>query len=219
MLVLHHLDRSPFGWKVRIVIAEKGIACSMVIPENKNESPEFEKLNPYRLTPVLELDDGRVLFESSVINEYLEEAFPTPRMLPDDPYERARIRMIEDTLDQYVYPSVRDYRTCLFEFSAPFLIPKPQSAIDQRALDAASSKLHRELARLEGELRGRRWLGGEQFTLADATMTPLVTGTLPLLGLLPDGVRYPNLGTWAKRAVERPSWKVAAPKEPLRIRP
>ncbi|MFN7967398.1 MAG: glutathione S-transferase family protein [Acidobacteriota bacterium] len=218
MLVLHHLDRSPFGWKVRMVIAEKNVPCTLVIPENKNESPEFQKLNPYRLTPVLVLEDGRTLYESTIINEYLEEAFPQPRMLPTDMYERARIRLIEDTIDQYVYPAGREYRTCLFDFSAPFLIPKAKSTVDQAALEAATAKLHRELARLEMELQGRRWFGGELFTLADAALTPLVTGALPLLGWLPDAARYPNLSAWSSRTIERPSWKVSAPKEPLRIK-
>ena len=46
MLKLHHLDRSPFGWKVRIVLAEKDVPHELVIPDNKSEDAAFAKLNP-----------------------------------------------------------------------------------------------------------------------------------------------------------------------------
>ena len=78
MLKLWHLDRSPFGWKVRMVLHEKNIPHQVVAPENKNEDPAFAKLNPFRLTPVLELEDGRSIYESTIINEYLEQAYPDP---------------------------------------------------------------------------------------------------------------------------------------------
>ena len=106
--------KAPFGWKVRIVLAEKKVPHEVLVPENKSESVAFGKLNPFRLTPVLELEDGRTIYESTVINEYLEEAYPTPAMLPRDPYERARIRMLEDTTDQYLYPVIRDLRSAQF---------------------------------------------------------------------------------------------------------
>src|SRR5262245_42596353 len=103
MLKLYNFDRSPFGWKVRIVLAEKNVPYESIVPENKNEDPAFAKMNPFRLTPVLQFDDGRTLYESTIINEYLEEAYPSPAMLPKDPFERARVRMIEDTTDQHFY--------------------------------------------------------------------------------------------------------------------
>src|SRR5437867_10660324 len=58
MLELHDFDRSPFGWKTRIVLGEKKVPYEMFVPENKAESATFGKLNPFRLTPVLELEDG-----------------------------------------------------------------------------------------------------------------------------------------------------------------
>ena len=71
MLKLYNFERSPFGWKVRIVLAEKKVQYEAIAPENKNEDPAFARLNPFRLTPVLQLEDGRTLYESTVINEYL----------------------------------------------------------------------------------------------------------------------------------------------------
>ena len=217
MLKLHNFDRSPFGWKVRLVMAEKKVPHQLLAPENKAESASFAKLNPFRLTPVLELEDGRTIYESTVINEYLEEVHPTPAMLPKDPYERARVRMLEDTTDQYLYLALRDFRNAQYEYAPPFLIPKKASEVDHKAMEDGKKKIHEHLARLEKELTGRTWFGGEIFSLADAALAAPLTGSLPLLGILPDA-KYPNLAAWARRISERPSYTASAPKEPLRIK-
>src|SRR6185295_17902389 len=130
MLKLHHFDRSPFSWKVRMVLAEKNVPYQPVVPENKAESAEFARLNPLRLTPVLELPDGRTIYESTVVNEYLEEVYPSPTMLPKDPYERARVRILEDTADQYLYPALGNLRKAQYEYVPPYIIPKKPAEID-----------------------------------------------------------------------------------------
>lgn len=217
MVKLHHLDRSPFGWKVRIVLAEKNVPHTLVVPDNKSEDPAFFKLNPFRLTPVLELDGGRAIYESTVINEYLEEAYPEPAMLPTDLVERARVRMLEDTTDQYLYAALRDFRIAQFEYAAPFLIRKPADEIDPKKVETAREKIHEHLARLEGELTGRMFFGGAMFSLADAGLVPPLTGSLTLLGVLPDA-RYPQIAAWASRVAARTSCASTGPKVPLRIR-
>jgi len=217
MLKLHHFDRSPFGWKTRIVLAEKKIDYQVIVPENKAENPAFAKLNPFRLTPVLELEDGRTIYESSVIDEYLEEIRPEPPMLPKDPYERARVRMLEDTTDQYLYPVLRDLRSSRFEYAPPFLIPKSPDQVDQKLLEEAKGKVHQHLARLDKELDGRNWFGGDVFSLADAALAPPLTASLVLMEILPDS-RYPRIAAWSRRIAERPSYVQSAPKEPMKIK-
>jgi glutathione S-transferase len=217
MLKLHHFDRSPFGWKVRMVLAEKKVRYEVVVPENKAESPAFAKLNPFRMTPVLELENGRTIYESTIVNEYLEEVHPTPAMLPKDPWERARVRMLEDTTDQYLYPAIRDLRTAQFEYAPPFLIRKKPAQVDHKLLEEAKVKVHEHLARLERELSGRTWFGGEILSLADAALAPPLAASLPLLAILPDP-RYPGIAAWTRRISERPSFRESAPKEPLRIK-
>jgi glutathione S-transferase len=217
MLKLHQFDRSPFCWKTRIVLAEKKVPYERIVPENKSESPAFARLNPFRLTPVLELEDGRTIYESSVINEYLEEAHPEPSMLPKDLWERARVRMLEDTSDQYFYPATRELRAAQFEYAPPFLIRKKPGEVDQKLLEEAKIKIHVHLARLEAEISGRTWFGGETFSMADAALAAPLTSSLPQLGVLPDP-RYPGIAAWVRRISERPSFKEAAPKEPLRIK-
>ncbi len=217
MLKLHNFDRSPFGWKTRLVLAEKKVPYAVVVPENKAQDLAFGRLNPFRLTPVLELDDGRAVYESSVINEFLEEAYPEPPMLPTDPYDRARVRMIEDTTDQYFLPAIRELRESQFDYQPPFLVRKKPEGVDPKAVQKAGARVHEHLARLEGELARRTWFGGEVFSLADAALVPPLLGNLVYLGVLPDS-RYPGLEAWRTRVASRPSFAASKPKEPLQIR-
>jgi glutathione S-transferase len=217
MLKLYHFDRSPFGWKVRMVLAEKHVAYEPIVPENKSESPEFARLNPFRLTPVLVLEDGRSVYESTVVNEYLEEAYPSPPMLPKDPYDRARVRAIEDAGDQYLYAAAGSLRKARFEYVPPHIIPKSPAEIDEKQVVEARARLHELLPIFERALDGRTWFGGSLFSLADACLVPVLTASLPLLGILPDA-SYPNLEGWTKRVKERPSYAESAPKQPLTIR-
>lgn len=216
MLKLYHLDRSPFGWKIRIVLDEKQIPHETIVPRDKAVDPEFGRLNPYRLTPVLVLEDGRSIYESTVIAEYLEERFPEPPMLPTDLWERARIRMLEDTTDQYLQGAIREYRSALFDYDPPRFRPKPPVSADPGKADAAASRIHEHLARLDAELQGRTWFGGDLFSLADAALVGPLTGALPMFGFLPDP-RYPRVAAWADRIALRPSCRRSAPREPMRI--
>lgn len=217
MLRLWHLDRSPFGWKVRMVLAEKKVPHEVVVPQNKSESQEFGALNPFRLTPVLEIGPGKVLYESTVICEYLEDAFPEPALLPKDPWDRARIRLLEDVTDLYLYPAIRDYRNTRFVYEPPFLAPRPEGAVDRAKEASTLDKVREHLARLDGELDGRIWFGGDAFSLADVALAAPLTSSLTLLGVLPDPA-YPRLHRWMERIAARPSYAASAPKEPMRIK-
>jgi len=217
MLKLHNFDRSPFGWKTRIVLGEKKVPYELLVPENKAESATFGKLNPFRLTPVLELEDGRTIYESTIIDEYLEEAYPVPAMLPRDAYERARVRMLEDTADQYFYPAIRSVAMSQFEYAPPHLLRRKPDQVDHKLLEESLVKVHEHLARLERELSGRTWFGGDVFSLADAALAPPLTGNLKLLRILPDP-KYPNIAAWSRRIAERPSCLASAPKEPFTVK-
>ena len=216
MLKLYDLDRSPFCWKVRLVLAEKGIPHEVITPQDKATDPIFERLNPFRLTPVLQLADGRTIYESTVICEYLEDSYRDPAMLPHDPFERARLRMIEDTTDQYLYPAVRGYAMSQYAYEPPVLRRKPEAEVDEKLRDDSKAKIEKHLAYLEEMLGERRWFGGDMFSLADCALAPSLSASLRLHGFLPDA-RWPKLSSWIARVADRSSFVRTAPKVPLRI--
>ena len=125
--------------------------------------------------------------------------------------------MLEDTTDQYFAQALRELRNAQYEYAPPYLIPKKREQVDLRLVEESKKKLHEHLARLEKELAGRTWFGGEIFSLADAGLAAPILGTLPLLGILPDP-KYPNLAAWSRRMAQRPSTVASAPKEPLKIK-
>src|SRR5262245_37154181 len=97
---------STFSTKVRIVCGEKGLAPTLLeLPWSRQtsfvKSPEFLAVSPRGEVPVL-IDGDLVLFDSTVINEYLEERYPQPALLPRDIAARARCRLLEDQADHMI---------------------------------------------------------------------------------------------------------------------
>ncbi len=105
-ITLHHYWRSSCSWRVRWALALKGIAYESV-PVNllKGEQNElaYLKLNPSGLVPCL-IADGKALSESLAIIEWLEETFPTPALLPKDPWLKAEIRSFTQMIASGIQP-------------------------------------------------------------------------------------------------------------------
>ena len=98
MITLYDADRCPFCARVRIALAEKGIEYETVEIDLRDRPPWIYELNPSGKVPVL--DDGFVLPESEVIVEYLEDRYPEPALLPDDPRGRAEARLLVHRFDE-----------------------------------------------------------------------------------------------------------------------
>ncbi len=98
MLTLYDADRCPYCARVRIALAEKGVEYETVTIDLQNRPDWLYEKNPLGKVPVLE-DDTFVLPESDVINEYLEERYPEPALLPADAAARARVRLAIERFD------------------------------------------------------------------------------------------------------------------------
>ena len=104
---LYNVDLSNFATKSRLVIYEKGLNIEMApIPGSGLSSPEYAKINPLGKTPALDAD-GLLIPESEVINEYLEDKYPNPPLLPKSPEGRAKVRIITRFHDLYLEPPLR----------------------------------------------------------------------------------------------------------------
>ncbi len=97
MMKLHNYFRSSTSFRVRIALNMKGLTYDYLtyrLLKGEQRTPAYLALNPQGGVPSLELDDGRVLTQSTAILEYLEEAYPEPPLLPREPLERARVRSL-----------------------------------------------------------------------------------------------------------------------------
>ncbi|HET6468661.1 MAG TPA: glutathione S-transferase family protein [Geminicoccaceae bacterium] len=161
---LYNFDVSPFAAKVRLAVYAKGLDVELAAPpEGGPRSPEYRAINPLGKVPALVLDDGRVIPESEVIVEYLEDRFPTPSLRPDVPEERARMRLVARICDAYLMPPLGR----LFGQLDP---AKRDPAVAEPALE----ELEQRLASLETFLTGDPWAVAPRLTLADCALVPLL---------------------------------------------
>jgi stringent starvation protein A len=173
MLKLYDYPDCPFCQKVRVVLAEKDLEFEKVLVDlrkQEQKAPEFLRLNPYGKVPVL-VDEDEVIYDSTIINEYLEEEYPLPRLMPEDSQGRARVRLLEDYCDNSFIPPT----TMLLA-----QLRKPEAERDTQRVEQAREELRRCLYHLRDHLDGSEYLVGPEFTLADASFAPrmMVIGRL-----------------------------------------
>jgi maleylacetoacetate isomerase len=106
---LYTYFRSTSSYRVRIALALKGVACDhhpvhLLRGGGEQFLPDYLALNPQGRVPTLVLDDGTAITQSPAILEYLEEAFPTPPLLPPMPIERAKVRAVAAVIGCDVHP-------------------------------------------------------------------------------------------------------------------
>ena len=182
MPTLYDAARCPYCARVRIVLAEKGVAYDPVEIDLDDRPAWMYDLNRTGRVPVLEEEDGFVLPESRVIMEYLEERYPEAPLLPPDPADRALVRLRLDRFDDLADP----YYDLL------------------RSRPGGSAELvHAELARLDALLHEQPYLGGAAYGLADIGYVPWVLRAESRLGL--DLTRHRALMAWVERLAARPA--------------
>jgi glutathione S-transferase len=105
VLVLYHNDMSLCAQKVRVCLAEKGLEWEsrhLVLRAGEHQQSWYRKLNRRAVVPTL-LDGDKVIPESNVILEYLDETYPDPPLAPKNSYDRARMRLWTKQLDEDVH--------------------------------------------------------------------------------------------------------------------
>lgn len=179
---------------MRIALAEKQIAWEPIfvnLRADESKRPEYLALNPNGSVPTL-VDGETVVYDSTVINEYLEDRFPDPPLLGRDPERRARIRMWEDDADN--------------NFGRPaemiFIHQKGWRRFTEEELHAFRARIREHLERLEKHLEGKTFLAGD-FSLADIAHAPRII-MLEDLGVEVPG-SHRNLRAYIKRLRLRPS--------------
>ncbi len=166
---LYQTYLSPFPTRVRLLFYAKGIDVEIVEPRGFHGDPEpkgdYLRVNPIGRVPALELDDGRVLAESEVICEYLEDAFPEPSLRPRDPWARARVRLLSRISDIYVVMAMLP----LFQMAA-----LPPRDWNQERVSRQLREIAGALDYLEEYVGEDGYAVGSSLTQADGTLLPIL---------------------------------------------
>jgi glutathione S-transferase len=201
MRTLYHLWLSPFARKVRIALREKNLACDLKVEKVWERREDFLALNPAGTVPVLVDETGAVICDSSVICEYLEEAYPEICLLPGGPAERAEARRLAAWFDQRFAREVSDnlYREKMLK---RFLgLGEPNSS----AVRAGYANIRYHLDYIGWLAERRRFLAGDQFGLADIAAAAQLS-TLDYIGDVPWD-EHEGAKQWYARIKSRPSFR------------
>ena len=233
MLTLYHAAASTCSQKVRLALAEKGLAWEGVALNLRafdQLKPEFLALNPAGMVPVL-VHDGQVITESMVINEYLDEAFPAVPLRPADTLGRSRVRAwtlyiaTEPTWAIKAPSYQKNIRPALAgsmsdaEFAAiAARMPDRENAgrwvaavtrgFTDAELQAELARLAKTLDRMQAALAGNDWLAGDMYTLADVDMAPFVH-RLARIGESGMIEARPRVADWYATIMARPAFGAA----------
>ena len=192
---LYDRHTSPNCQRTRVVLYEKNITFETIpvdLVKKEQKRPEFLKMNPYGKVPVL-IDGDTVLYESCIINEYLDETYPDPPLLPKDSGLRAKIRIQIDYGVNHTYPAYERLRNEMF---------KTEDERKTEVISEAKIELKRLLQRFEDEIGNKPYLAGD-FSLLDAAVIPRFL-RLAAWGPLADP-SLPRLMDWLERMKARSS--------------
>ncbi|HEV2533320.1 glutathione S-transferase family protein [Phenylobacterium sp.] len=196
-LTLYEHPLSPYAQKVKIALREKGLTFAAVLPQGMGAGGAvgaFVEASPRAEVPAL--IDGEVrVFDSTIILEYLEDAYPAEAMRPHAPEERARVRMLEEVMDTH-------FEAITWGLSELSWFKRAEGAQAEAIRAAAARQLSGFYAWLERQLGHRTWFNGEAFGWGDLAVVPFVNGAVGQGHALPEGSR---LTEWLGRANARPS--------------
>lgn len=155
-MTLYSGINDPYSHRTRIVLYEKDVECQVIEVEPDKKPKELADFNPYNQVPTM-VDRDLVLYESYIINEYLDERLPHPPLMPVDPVSRARARLMLLRFD-------RDWYS---------LIPTIETA-DKRTANKARNVIRDGLTVISPVFKEQPYILGEEFTLVDCSLAPIL---------------------------------------------
>jgi len=195
-MILYHFPPSTNSLKVHIALLEKGLEFESVVVDltkREQKDPEYLKIHPFGQVPALD-DDGFVVYDSTVINEYLEDEYPHPPLLPVDSESRAHARLMEDYRDNHLNPF---FVTLIHEYR------KPEEERDVALIRETHGNIGSAFAVVERQLQGKEYLAGS-FSLADIAYMPNIA--LLERFAVPLDPDLKNVAGWIERLRTRTSY-------------
>ncbi len=159
MMVLYSGTTCPFSQRCRFVLFEKGMDFEIRDIDLYNKPEDISVMNPYGQVPIL-VERDLVLYESNIINEYIDERFPHPQLMPADPVMRARTRLFLYNFEKELFTHV-----CVLE---------NRNSPDEKLLETARNTIRDRLSQLAPMLLKNKFMLGEEFSMLDVAMAPLL---------------------------------------------
>ncbi|TCT02093.1 glutathione S-transferase N-terminal domain-containing protein [Paralcaligenes ureilyticus] len=159
MMVLYSGTTCPFSQRCRFVLFEKGMDFEIRDIDLYNKPEDIAVMNPYGQVPIL-VERDLVLYESSIINEYIDERFPHPQLMPADPVMRARTRLFLYNFEKELFVHVSALEN--------------RAQTDSKVLDVARHNIRDRLAQLAPMLLKNKYMLGEEFSMLDVAVAPLL---------------------------------------------
>ena len=155
MMRLYSGTACPYSHRCRIVLFEKGMDFEVIDVDLMSKTEDVATINPYGKVPVL-VERDLVLYEANIINEYIDERFPHPQLMPSDPVMRGRARLFLHRFEQELYSQVEVI------------------AQGGKAADKGRTVIRDNLTQIAQILTKQKFLLGEEFSMLDVAIAPLL---------------------------------------------
>jgi len=161
MMVLYSGTTCPFSQRCRLVLFEKGMDFEIRDVDLYNKPEDISIMNPYGQVPIL-VERDLILYESNIINEYIDERFPHPQLMPADPVMRARARLFLFNFERELFVHVQ------------VLERRDPSKEAQKLQDKARQQIRDRLTQLTPIFIKNKHMLGEEFSMLDVSIAPLL---------------------------------------------
>ncbi|MDX9698592.1 MAG: glutathione S-transferase N-terminal domain-containing protein [Rhodocyclaceae bacterium] len=155
MMTLYSGTTDPFSHRCRIVLYEKGMDFEVIDVDLYNKPEDIAVINPYNRVPVL-VDRDLILYEANIINEYIDERFPHPQLMPPDPILRARARQLLHTFEQELFAHI------------------PVLEANEKGSDKSRAHVRDQLVQFAPVFAKQRFMLGDEFSMLDVAIAPLL---------------------------------------------
>ena len=155
MMNLYSGTTDPFSHRCRIVLFEKGMDFQVIDVDLFNKPEDIAVINPYNQVPVL-VERDLILYEPNIINEYIDERFPHPQLMPPDPIMRARARQLLHTMEKEIFVHIEALEK------------------STKTADKARAQVRERLIEMTPIFTKQKFMLGEEFSMLDVAIAPLL---------------------------------------------
>lgn len=160
MMVLYSGTVCPFSHRCRFVLFEKGMDFEIRDVDLYNKPEDINVMNPYGQVPIL-VERDLILYESNIINEYIDERFPHPQLMPGDPVDRARVRLFLLNFEKELFAHV-------------LTLESRAAKSNEKVLDKARAHIRDRLTQLAPVFLKNKYMLGDGFSMLDVAIAPLL---------------------------------------------